>query len=55
MRGSIIRRGGRWAVIVELDRNPATGKRRREWHSGFATRRDAEAARVEILGRLQRG
>ena len=29
--------------------------RRQKWHSGFATKRAAEAALTEILGRLQRG
>jgi integrase len=28
---------------------------RREWRSGYATKREAETARVDILGRLQRG
>jgi integrase len=55
MRGSIIKRGSRYSVVVELDRDPLTGRRRREWHSGYRTKRDAETARVEILGRLQRG
>lgn len=55
MRGSVIKRGNRYSVVVELDRDPVTGKRRREWHSGYRTKRNAEAARVEILGRLQRG
>ncbi len=55
MRGSVFRRGTLYTVQVELDRDPVTGRRRREWHSGYPTRRDAEAARVEILGRLQRG
>jgi integrase len=55
MRGTIIRRGGSYSVVVELDRDPATGRRRRQWHSGYRTRRDAESARIEILGRLQRG
>ena len=55
MRGSIFRRGTLYVVQIELDRDPVSGRRRREWHSGYATRRDAEAARVEILGRLQRG
>lgn len=55
MRGTVVKRGSRYSVIVELDRDPVTGKRRREWHSGYPTKRDAEAARVEILGRLQRG
>src|SRR5215210_6084360 len=55
MRGSIIKRGGSYSVVIELDRDPLSGKRRREWHSGYRTKRDAETARVEILGRLQRG
>jgi hypothetical protein len=55
MRGTIVKRGNRYSVVVELDRDPATGKRQREWHSGYRTKREAEAARVEILGRLQRG
>jgi integrase len=55
MRGTVIKRGNRWSVVIELDRDPATGKRKREWHSGYRTRRDAEAARIEILSRVQRG
>jgi integrase len=55
MKGTIVKRGQRYSVIVELDRDPVTGKRRREWHSGYPTKRAAEAARVEILSRLQRG
>lgn len=55
MNGMIIKRGNRYSVVVELDRDPVTGKRRRKWHSGYRTKRDAEAARVEILSRLQRG
>jgi integrase len=54
MRGTIIKRGRSWSVVVELERE-ATGKRRREWHSGYRTKREAEEARIEILGRLQRG
>ena len=55
MRGSIVKRGGSYSVVVELDRDPLTGKRRREWHSGYRSKREAEAGRIEILGRLQRG
>lgn len=55
MRGSIFKRGKLWTVQVELDPDPLTGKRRREWHSGYSTKREAEDARVEILGRLRRG
>ena len=45
-------------ALVGPDRarpDPITGKRRREWHHGFKTKREAEDARVEILADLQRG
>jgi integrase len=54
MRGTIIKRGNRYSVVVSLDPDP-DGKRRREWHSGYRTKKEAEDARVEILARLQRG
>jgi integrase len=54
MRGSIFPRGDRWTVQIERDRDPLTGKRRRELHS-YRTKREAEAARVEVLSRLARG
>ena len=55
MKGSIFRRGGTWTVQIERDRDPLTGRRQREWHSGFKTKREAEDARVRILADLQRG
>ena len=32
MRGHIRRRGQKWAVVVELDRDPVSGRRRQKWH-----------------------
>jgi integrase len=55
MRGSIIKRGRSWAVVVEVGRDPTTGKRIRKWHSGYRTKRDAERARTELLSRLDHG
>ena len=55
MRGTIIKRGNRYSVVIDLGRDPTTGKRKREWHSGYATEKEAEDARVEILASLQRG
>lgn len=55
MRGSIVKRGNGYAVVVELDRDPSTGRRRQKWHSGFRTRKEAERARVQLLGELDRG
>lgn len=54
MRGHVRKRGSRWSVVVDIGRDPVTGKRQRRWHSGYSTRRDAEAARITILERLQR-
>jgi hypothetical protein len=55
MRGSVIKRGSSWSVKLELERDPATGKRRQKWHSGYRTRKEAERARVEMLAKLDAG
>ena len=55
MRGSVVKKGGRWYVKIELDPDPGTGQRRQKWHSGFRTRRDAERARVDLLSKFDRG
>ncbi len=54
MKGTIIKRGKKWTIVID-DGRDETGKRIRRWHSGFETKRDAEEERIEILGRLQRG
>jgi hypothetical protein len=54
VRGSIVKRGGRYSVVVDVGRDE-NGKRQQKWHSGFARRRDAERALAEILGRLESG
>jgi len=55
MRGHVHKRGHSWAVVVDVGRDSETGKRRHSWRSGFHTRRDAERALTEQLGRLERG
>ncbi len=55
MRGHIRRRGRKWVVVLELDRDPGTGRRRQRWLSGFGTRREAEDAKVKALAELQAG
>jgi integrase len=55
MRGSVVKKGGRWYVKIELDPDPGTGHRRQKWHSGYRTRRDAERARVDLLSKFDRG
>jgi integrase len=53
MKGSIIRRGGRWSVI--LDTKDERGGRKRKWHSGYKTRREAEAACAKLISSMASG
>jgi hypothetical protein len=55
MRGSVVKRGDGYSIVVELDRDPVTNKRRQKWHSGYRTKRDAERALTEILASKQAG
>lgn len=55
MRGSVVKRGTMYTIVVELSADPVTGKRRQKWHSGFKTRKEAERALIEILGRVYTG
>ena len=58
MRGSVVQKpvgSGRWYVVVEMDRDPGTGARRRKWHSGFSSKRDAERGLTKILTSLDQG
>ena len=55
MRGSVVKRGAGYSVVVELDRDPVTGKRRQKWHSGYGTKREAERAMSELVGALHAG
>ena len=55
MRGFVTRKGNAWYAVTELSRDASTGRRRKKWHSGFRTRREAETALVDILSRMQQG
>ncbi len=55
MRGSVVRKGNRYYVKIELDADPSTGGRRQKWHSGYRTKREAERARVDLLSKFDRG
>ncbi len=55
MQGHVRRRGKKWAIVIELDRDPAAGRRRQKWVSGFATERDAQREERVRLSALDRG
>jgi integrase len=51
VNAAIIKRGNRFAVRLDLGRDP-DGKRIFKYHSGYATKRAAQQARIELLGAL---
>ncbi|HAA89941.1 MAG: Integrase family protein [Thermoanaerobacterales bacterium 50_218] len=55
MRGHIRKRGKSWAVVVELPRDPETGKRRQKWVTVRGTKKEAEKVLAEMLAKLGRG
>jgi integrase len=55
MRGTVIKRGNTWSVVVEVGRDPTSGERVRKWHSGFKSKKEAERARTKLLSRLDEG
>jgi integrase len=55
MRGSVVKRSAGYSVVVELERDPVTGKRRQKWHSGYPTKRAAERALAEMVAAVHAG
>jgi integrase len=55
VKGHIRKQGGRYYVVVELDRDPITGKRHRVGGGGFARKKDAQAALAEVIRQQQEG
>lgn len=55
MRGSIVKRGKSYSVVVELDRDPVSGKRRQKWHGGYRTKKLAEDALSELVNGVKSG
>lgn len=51
MRGTVVERGRTWSYVVDVGRDPVTGRRRQRWRGGFASKRDAEhALAVQMTG-----
>ena len=55
MRGSVVKRGTTWSAVVDLGRDPQTKKRRQKWHSGYTTKKEAQAALADLLGSVNHG
>src|SRR5919106_6348152 len=54
-RGSVMKRGSTWSVVLDVGPDPATGKRRQKWKGGFRTRKAAEAALRELVAGVDAG
>lgn len=54
MRGTVIKRGSTYSVVLDLGKGP-DGKRIRKWHPGYPNEKAAERTRVELLAALGRG
>jgi integrase len=53
--GCLIERSpGHWAIVIST-RDPATGKRKRQWHSFAGTKSEAKAERIRLLAASQNG
>lgn len=56
MKGHIRKRGkNSWAIVVDLDRDPETGRRRQQWQTVKGTKKDAERALRELLHSMEVG
>jgi hypothetical protein len=50
--GHLVERSpGKWGIVISV-RDPATGKRRRKWHSFRGTKREAQVKRAELIAAL---
>ena len=58
-RGSVFNRGTKdrpnYTINIDRGKDPVTGKRRRDWYSGFETKKEAEHARTRLLNELDTG
>ena len=56
MRGTIKQRSkGSWTIILDLESDPATGRRRQRWETIRGSRRQAEQRLTELLRELDIG
>ena len=49
MRGSVVKRRKTWSYVVDVGRDPVSGRRRQKWKGGFATRHEAEQALAHVV------
>ena len=56
MKGHVRQRSkGSWSIVIDVGRDPQSGKRRQQWHTVHGTKREAEAKLRELLQSVERG
>ncbi len=56
MKGHVRQRAkGSWSIVIDVGRDPATGKRRQQWYSVKGTKREAEKKLAELIHQLDSG
>ena len=53
MRGHLKQRSkGSWSIVLDMGRDPATGKRRQQWQTVRGTKKEAEKKLAELQHQL---
>lgn len=55
MKGHVRKRGTKWAFVIDIGKDPVTGRRKQKWFSGYRTKREAEKAMAEKIAEISRG
>ena len=58
MSGRIYQRGKdpkKWSIVIELERDPATGKRQQKWHAFHGTKKEAETEYARLVTQVNEG
>lgn len=55
MRGHVRKRGTKWCFVLDIGRDPITGKRQQKWFSGFKTKKEAEKEMVSKMNEIEKG
>ncbi len=55
MRGHIRKRGSTYSIVVDIGIDPATGKRKQKWFSGYKSQDEAEQAMAKVITQVYEG
>ncbi|MDQ0417986.1 integrase [Croceifilum oryzae] len=55
MRGHVRRRGNKYCFVIDIGRDPETGKRQQKWFSGYEGEKEAEVAMIAKIHEFNQG